>query len=165
MTKSPSTLKPAVRRLVGDAGSLSQSFGLGRAIGQIYAFLYFSPRPRNLDDMCAGLGISKGSASTCVRQLEQWGAVRKVWVHGDRKDYYEANEWIGRVVRNVINDVVGRRLLASGNAVVNGAEDLPPADSEDPDAAFVAARLEDLRRFKEKARKAWSNPIVQRLMK
>ena len=165
MTNSTALLSPVVRRFVEDAGNITTSLGLGRAVGQIFAYLYFSPEPRSLADMQTALGISKGGASMSVRQLEQWGAVRKVWVKGDRKDYYEANEWIGRVVRNVINDVVGRRLLVSGNSVTSGLDDTPCPASDDPDAAFIAERLENLRRFREKAQKAWSNPIVQRLMK
>lgn len=163
--RPPQPLSPFVRGFVEDAGNLSSSFGLGRAIGQVYAYLYFSARPRGLHDMCAALAISKGSASTVVRQLEQWGAARKVWIKGDRKDYYEANEWIGRVVRSVLNDIVGRRLLAAGNSALNGDREGVAVDAADPDAAFIAGRIENLRRFRDKARKAWLNPIVQRLLR
>src|SRR5210317_2102057 len=98
------------RRLIQDAGNLSQSLGFGRVLGQIYAFLYFSREPRNLAQMQDALGISKGSASTVVRQLEQWHAVQTVWIKGDRKDYYEANDWLGRIVNSAVIDTAARRL-------------------------------------------------------
>ena len=104
------TINPVITRFIQDAGNLTQSFGIGRATGQIFAYLYFSPEPRSLADLQAALGISKGSASMCVRQLEQWGAVKKIWVKGDRKDYYEANEWFGQIVKNALMDTIGKRM-------------------------------------------------------
>src|SRR6266478_4445136 len=82
---------PAVRRKFIEAGgSTTQSFGLGRILGQIYALLYLSAKPLCLDDIVRELSVSKASVSTTVRQLERWSAVKRVWVQGDRKDYYEA---------------------------------------------------------------------------
>ena len=37
------------------------------------------------------LKISKGGVSVNIRELERWGAVKKVWVQGSRKDFYVAN--------------------------------------------------------------------------
>src|SRR5436309_1683950 len=88
-TISPSWLA-ARRKFVEAGGHTTQSFGLGRIMGQIYAVLYLSPTPMCLDDIAKELGVSKASVSTTVRQLERWAAVKRVWVHGDRKDYYEA---------------------------------------------------------------------------
>jgi len=158
---------PVVRRFIEDAGNLTQSFGLGRVIGQLYAYLYFSPRPRKLDDMQAALGISKGSASTVVRQLEQWGAARRVWVKGDRKDFYEANDWFGRILRNAVADIVGRKLAAYGsllNGVESAVSDVRLSEG-DGDEAFIRDRVEHLRVFQTRAQKLWSNPVVQRLLK
>jgi DNA-binding transcriptional regulator GbsR (MarR family) len=42
-----------------------------------------------LDEIVVRLGVSKGSISLNIRELERWGAVRKIWVPGTRKDYYE----------------------------------------------------------------------------
>ena len=48
----PSADWPAVRRKFIEAGgSTTQSFGLGRILGQIYALLYLSPAPLCLDDI------------------------------------------------------------------------------------------------------------------
>ena len=73
------------------AGQLSGRLGLSRTVGQLYALLYLSHEPLCLDYMVERLKISKGSVSTNIRELEKWGAVRKVWVKGSRKDFYEAN--------------------------------------------------------------------------
>jgi len=35
------------------------------------------------------LGISKGNVSMALRKLEELGLIRKVWIKGDRKNYYE----------------------------------------------------------------------------
>ena len=109
--------QPIVRKFIEDAGNTTQSLGVGRVIGQIFAYLYFSEEPRGLDDMKDALGISKGSASMGVRQLEQWGAVQRVWVKGDRKDYYTANDYFGQIVRNIATDLMGKRLAALGQSL------------------------------------------------
>jgi len=72
-------------------GELSGQFALSRIAGQIYGLLFISPEPLSLDSMTRRLRVSKGSVSMNIRELEKWGAVRKVWVKGSRKDYYQAN--------------------------------------------------------------------------
>ena len=149
-----------IRRFIEDAGHFTQSLGLGRALGQVYAFLYFSPEPKGLADIQEHLGISKGSASMTVRQLEQWTAVRKVWVKGDRKDYYEANDWLGQIVRNILSDTIGKRLRQS-NALLSVGVVTEVSD----DDKFVRSRIENLKRFQDRVRRTWSNPLVRRLLK
>jgi len=161
----PSGLSPFVRRCVEDAGNITQSFGMGRVLGQIYAYLYFSASPRCLADMQEALGISKGSASTGVRQLEQWAAVRKIWVKGDRKDYYEANDWFGQILKNAVVDTIGKKLSAY-TFLLNDAV-LDPADSpsSDGEGAFVEDRIRHLRKFHARAQKFWNSSIIRMLLK
>ena len=151
-------------KFIADAGNLAQSFGLGRVVGQIYAYLYFSREPRGLRDMQEVLHISKGSASMCVRQLEQWGAVRKVWVKGDRKDYYEANDWFGKVLRNILNDSITKRFAHRDEFYAEIDEELDGLDGH-PDTEFIRERVEHLRSFESKAQKVWNNPLIKRLLK
>ena len=162
---------PITRRFIEDAGSTTQALGVGRVVGQIYAYLYFSESSRTLDDMKEGLGISKGSASTGVRQLEQWGAVQRIWVKGDRKDYYSANDYFGRIVRNIMFDVMGKRLGAMSqllddadaelNEVSASGKHLPITNNP----AFLRARVKRLREFQGKVHSVWNNPVVRNMLK
>lgn len=167
MTPTSAELPSVVRRFIEDAGSTTQSLGIGRVLGQIYAYLYFSREPRGLSDMQQALGISKGSASMGVRQLEQWNAVRKVWVRGDRKDYYEANDWLGEIVRNILRDTAGKRLQASTPLLDELKDDLTRNASglSAPDRTFIDDRLQHLRDFHSKVQKVWNSPIVKMLLK
>jgi len=79
--------------------------------------------PQNLENLMQALGISKGSASMTVRQLEQWGALKQVWIKGERKDYYETTESFGRIIRKALLDLVGRR-MESSDAILDEAERL-----------------------------------------
>ena len=164
-TKEKNELDPVVRRCVEDAGSMTQSLGVGRVLGQIYSYLFLSARPRNLADLQQVLGISKGSASTGVRQLEQWGAVRKVWIKGDRKDYYEANEWVGRVIRNAVSETVGKKLAAYATLLDELESQIPDEKNGNGDRAFVRQRLQSLRTFQQKAQQVWNSPLVKLLLK
>lgn len=153
-----------VEKCISDAGNRAQAFGLGRVVGQIYAFLYFSPEPCGLSDMQEALGISKGSASMCVRQLEQWGAVNKVWVKGDRRDYYTANDWFGKVLKNVLNDVVAGRFSGRESFYAELEKDLS-SSGDATETAFIHERLMHIKTFEEKAKKMWENPLVQHFLK
>lgn len=155
-----------IKRFIEDAGNMTQSFGLGRVVGQLYAYLYFSSIPKNLADMQEALGISKGSASTAVRQLEQWGATKKVWVKGDRKDYYEACDWFGRILKNAIIDTFGKRMSSYTSLLHEVEEDLTTLESRDNgDGAFIRQRIDRLRQFQQKAQGILGNTIIQGLIK
>jgi len=92
------------------AGQLSARLGLNRTVGQLYALLFLSNEPLCLDYMTERLKISKGSASTNIRELEKWGAVRKVWVKGSRKDFYEANSDTLKIVVSRFKSGIQQRL-------------------------------------------------------
>ncbi len=91
-------------------GQLASNLGLNRIVGQIYALLFLSNGPLSLDYIVEQLKVSKGNVSVNVRELEKWGAVRKVWVKGSRKDYYEANPDTLKVILNRFKTGLRRRL-------------------------------------------------------
>jgi DNA-binding transcriptional regulator GbsR (MarR family) len=163
---NPKTINPIVQHFIEDGGNITQSFGLGRVVGQLYAYLFFSSIPRNLVDMQDALGISKGSASTAVRQLEQWGAAKKVWVKGDRKDYYEACEWFGRVLKNAILDTFGKRMSSYTSILDEVENDLVALEGcGDGDGIFIRQRIDNLKQFQQKIRNILEHPVVREIMK
>ena len=74
---------------VEDFGKAYNNWGLSKLKGRIVGLLLFNQMPLSLDDIANELHVTKGSVSTVARQLEEVGLIRKVWVKGDRKDYYE----------------------------------------------------------------------------
>ncbi len=105
----------AKQEMVEIGGRLAQTFGLPRSTGQIFGLLYFSSEPLSLMNMCHMLGISKASTSTGARQLVAWGAIRKVWVPGDRKDYYQAVEDFGEFLKGSYRSIIKPRIQSSNN--------------------------------------------------
>jgi DNA-binding transcriptional regulator GbsR (MarR family) len=160
---SPKTaISPVVRRFISEAGSASQALGFGRVVGQIYAYLYFSDSPKCLNDLQEGLGISKGSASMSVRQLEQWEAVRKIWIKGDRKDYYEATLGFGAIIRKVLADTFAVKMTSASTMIEEAMCDV---HSNNGHSEFIKGRIEHLDAFRTRAAKVWENPLLQRLLK
>jgi DNA-binding transcriptional regulator GbsR (MarR family) len=156
-----------VRRLIEAGGNTTQSLGVGRVLGQIFAYLYLSSDARSLDEITTALGISKGSASMGVRQLEQWGALEKIWVKGDRKDYYRARDTFGRIIKNAIRDLAGKRIESSA-AMLAEVEDVlkkkkgVKVSEEDQ---FIRQRIEKIRAFQNKAQGMWDSVILKMLLK
>ena len=89
---------------------MGAGLGLSKPACQLYALLFIKGAPLSLDAMADALGISKGSVSVNIRALERWGAVKKVWRKGSRKDYYRAEEDIEKIVSDRLSEGLGRRL-------------------------------------------------------
>jgi len=104
-------------------GHLASTLGLNRVLGQLYGMLFLSNEPICLDDMAERLKISKGNASVNIRELEKLGMVRKVWVKGSRKDFYEAELDLEKLIKNGIIIAVKRRMDMILETVV-GTENL-----------------------------------------
>ena len=76
-------------------GQLSSQWGINRTMGQIHALLMISPYALTADQIIAELGVSRGSVSMNLRSLLEWGIIHKVYIPGDRKEYYtsEKDAW------------------------------------------------------------------------
>ena len=157
------------QRFVESAGYFTQSLGAGRVLGQIFAHLYFSKDPQSLDDLSRLLEISKGSASMAVRQLEQWGALRRMWVKGDRKDYYTATDEFGRIIRKALLDMIGRKMETSDGLLEDAQallqEHTRNGKKTDEDWVFVSRRVKKLQTFRDRTQGLWDSSITKMLLK
>lgn len=91
-------------RVVSDAiGRLMVLWGFKRNMGRVWTLLYLSDGPLTAKQLCGRLQLSTGAVSMTVSELRRWGVVRKMWVQGDRRDFFvaEANIWkmVSRVLR------------------------------------------------------------------
>ncbi|MFC1590162.1 GbsR/MarR family transcriptional regulator [Candidatus Omnitrophota bacterium] len=126
---------------------ICRKFGLNNIMAQLYAILYFSERPLSLDDMVERLKISKGSVSVNIRALERYNAVRRVWVKGSRRDFYEAEIDISKVAMDRIRSMARNRLSEVDDMVSSSSKVLDTVNSATEEEA------EDIRVFKERLEK------------
>lgn len=116
---------------LGKVNQICNKFGLNNIMAQLYAILYLSNRPLSLNEMAERLKISKGSVSINIRAIERYGAVRRVWVKGSRKDYYEAETNITKVIRDRIKSMAQRRLLEIDDMLKSSSQILNSVNSSD----------------------------------
>jgi DNA-binding transcriptional regulator GbsR (MarR family) len=69
---------------------MSSLWGINPTMGEIHGLLFITGNVLSMDDIMARLGISRGSVSTNLTKLLEWGLVRRVHRRGDRRDYYES---------------------------------------------------------------------------
>ena len=100
-TRVPS-LEDAKAAFLSEWGALGPSWGVSRTMSQIHALLMIAPDPLTTDDVMAALQISRGSAHTNIRELCDWGLLRRAKRPGDRKDYYEAEKDVWKVVQAIV---------------------------------------------------------------
>jgi DNA-binding transcriptional regulator GbsR (MarR family) len=76
-------------------GEMGAYWGINRTMAELHALLYISAEPLCTDDVMSHLEISRGSASINLRQLVDWGLIRRVHKKGDRKEYFtsETDVW------------------------------------------------------------------------
>jgi DNA-binding transcriptional regulator GbsR (MarR family) len=118
---------------------------------RILAYLMFTPRPVSLDELCKRLGVAKSGVSVNVRILENYGLVRKVWVKGERKDFYEADFKIAELYAHSFDKIADQGVRAVFRTIENSLKTLDGdvAPDNSGDAAAVRERLERELRLKE----------------
>lgn len=142
-------LTPVEQEMVAFFVGLAQVLGLPRSLGEIYGLTYASPQPVCLGDLCERLGMSKGSASQGLRLLVTLGALKPVYVPGERRDFFEPE----RSLKLIVSRLLGERLqphLASGRARLDRMQSLLAQGAVDP---LVLSRVNSLRTWHGKAEK------------
>ncbi len=104
VAKEKRTLWPSEVAVSDVVGKLIEFWGFKRNMGRIWSVLYLSPEPLSAEDLRQSLKLSSGAVSMTVNELLRWGVVRKVWVQGERKDFYTAEVHLWRMISRVFNE-------------------------------------------------------------
>jgi len=115
---------------LGKINQLCNKFGFNNIMAQLYSILYLNNKALSLDDMVEQLKISKATASINIRVLERYSAVRRVWVKGSRKDYYEAETDISKVITDRVKSMAQRRMSEIDDMISAPSQILDSVDSD-----------------------------------
>ena len=154
--KYPLGLEKALDRFIESAGKISANMlGMVNKVGgQIYALLFLSREPLSLDDISDILQVSKGNISVNIRLLEEFKLVKKVWVKGSRRDYYEANRDYPRQflkgffdrIRDGIDESI-RIINRCQNEFGDALKETEKGSEHNEDAKFMVQQLNLLKMF------------------
>lgn len=128
-----------------------QMLGLPKSVGAIYGLLYMSPRSLTMEEIMGRLHISLGTASQGLRQLRSFKAVRTIYVPGERRDHFEAEDQFRKLLAGFLGDEVVGQLGAADERLTTLAgwiETEPAAQRE-----WLRQRLTKLKNVNANARR------------
>src|SRR2546430_4278868 len=90
---------------VADAvGALMEFWGFKRVMGRVWTLLYLRGEALSASELCDQLSISAGAASMALSELEHWSVVRRIRRQGDRREYFEAETDIWKMISRVLRE-------------------------------------------------------------
>ena len=125
--------------------------GAPRIAGRLFGFLMLQEAPCSLDDIAEQLQVSKGSASSNARLLEQLGIAERITRTGDRRDYYQ-------IAPDVAERSLERAVQGMGRMLQRLRKGADTAGSQVP---AVRTRFEGAIRFHEQAMQVVSDLLGQ----
>jgi DNA-binding transcriptional regulator GbsR (MarR family) len=155
-----SRLKPVEIEVIHLFVQFAGALGQPRSVAEIYGLLFASEKPLVMDALIERLRLSKGSASQGLKYLQDLGAVRTVYVAGDRRTHYEAvaelRKLAGRFLRQQIlthfEDTEARLDRIAGQT----------QDLSDEQRRHVYERIKLLRRWERTGRRIL--PLVLKML-
>lgn len=98
------SIDPAVLKVADAVGALIEAWGFKRNMGRMWTVLYLDDHPLTAADLGERLGLSTGAVSMLLAELLQWGAIKKAWVVGERREHYEPETSLWKMVSRVFRE-------------------------------------------------------------
>ena len=128
-------------------GRLMEFWGFKRPMGRMWTLLYLAPAPLGAAELGEQLKMSAGAVSMTLNELLKWGAVKKSWRPGERRDFYEAETSIGKLVQRVLRERELELVRQFGEALNNAEQALPRATATSTEPDFKRERVHELQRL------------------
>jgi DNA-binding transcriptional regulator GbsR (MarR family) len=113
--------------LVADAiGDVIEHWGFRKALGRVWTMLYLEGQPLPAAVLIERLSMSAGAVSMALNELQEWAAVRKVWRPGERREFFEAETDLWKMISKVVSERERfwvrsvRERLEQGSAMLKG---------------------------------------------
>lgn len=124
----------ARQQLIQTWGQLSTQWGISRTMGQIHALLMITPGSLTADDIIEHLNISRGNVSMNLRNLLEWGIISKVFIAGDRKEYYTAEKDTWKMALQIVQERKRRELDPAIKSLA-ALQNIPNAEEHETEIA------------------------------
>jgi DNA-binding transcriptional regulator GbsR (MarR family) len=111
-------IRAAELRVAEVIGGLMEFWGFKAVMGRLWTILYLSPEPLPAAELGERLQASAGAVSMALNDLQKWGVVKKAWRPGERRDFYEPETSIWKMVTRVFRE----RELATVRAAIEAFE-------------------------------------------
>jgi len=138
-----SNLQRAQDQFILEWGRMSSSWGINRTMAQIHALLFVSGVPLEVNEIMDRLQISRGNASMNLRELMDWGVVRRFRQPGDRKDTYLSETDPYQMFVRIVKERKRREIDPTNDAIKEVLAKLPEADNAEG-VQTLRARLQAL---------------------
>ena len=163
MNEAPATingLSELEREVIEVFVRMADVLNLPRSVGEIYGLLFISSAPLCLDDCRIRLNISKGSTSQGLKILRSFGAIRTVYIPGDRKDYYVAETSLRKIASGFASEQI-RPHVDSGKERIERIRELMEEHGSD-DREALQEKIDLLANWQKRAGKAL--PLILKLI-
>ena len=139
---------------------LSRALGQPRSYAEIYGFIFISARPLTLEDVITRLRISRGSASMGLKFLRDLGAIKIVYIPGNRSIHYEAVAQLRLLAARFLQTQVFPQFDSSRerlDAISEMVKELPATER-----AHVSARIKTLRTWADRTERLM--PLLMKIL-
>jgi DNA-binding transcriptional regulator GbsR (MarR family) len=100
----------AKQQFISSWGAFGTHWGINRTMAQIHALLMVSPDPLTQDDVMEQLNVSRGNVNMNMRDLISWGLVDRLFIPGERKEYFTAEKDTWKIATQIIRERKKREL-------------------------------------------------------
>jgi len=140
--------------------SFAQMMGFPKSVGQIYGLLFMSVEPIPMEAVMTRLGISKGSASQGLNVLKDLGAVQSIRVSGDRREHFEADFDVSRMIHHFIGEKLKPRIQHGEERLEKMSDLISKMPKESSVRLSAEGRLKALRKWQNRGKGVL--PLIQR---
>jgi DNA-binding transcriptional regulator GbsR (MarR family) len=99
---------PAIREaelLAADSiGDVIEHWGFRKALGRTWTVLYLAGEPLSASELQERLDMSAGAMSLTLTELQRWGVVHRVARPGERREFFEAENSLWKMISRVVNE-------------------------------------------------------------
>ncbi|MPS66674.1 MAG: transcriptional regulator [Chryseobacterium sp.] len=133
-------LSEAKEKYIQTWGTLATNWGINRTMAQVHALLLAEGKPLSTDEVMEMLAISRGNANMNLRNLMDWGLVRKELMKGDRKEYFFAERDMWYLFKQLVKERKKREI----EPVLSSISELKNIDENTEEAQRFSALMEEM---------------------
>ncbi|MCS6801153.1 MAG: MarR family transcriptional regulator [Chloroflexota bacterium] len=140
MAERSLTVQEAEDRFILHWGEMAQAWGINKTMGQVHGLLFVTGREWSAEEIVERLQVSRGNVSVTLRNLVDWGLVRRFHKPGERREYFASITDIHKIFQIILAERKRREF----DPTLREVEALVRDVSHDAEGDAFRARLADL---------------------